>query len=279
MAAQRPLVHVRARDLELVADLGRLDEHLLARERVGQAVVDHRVEHLRVAHAVAEAALRQQVGRARHGLHAPGHDRAGEVAGTDVLVREADGAQARRTDLVDRLGRHFLRNSAVDLGLPGGNLALAGLEHLSEDDVLDLVWRDSGALERAADGGAAELDRVDGGEGAAHLAERRAGGTEDDGLGHAGQDSDGPRRAAARLCVRYLSSRTGSTMRPNVLFVTLANDAYQAAAAVAIPIQPPAWTIDSVPLALPMPSTMNVAASNRNTRLTATDTRNDAIHM
>src|SRR3954454_8718805 len=79
--------------------------------------------------------------------------------------------------------------------------------------------------------------------------------------------------------LRYLSSRTGMTMRPNVLLVTLAKDAYQAAIAVAIPIQPPAFTIESVPFASPMPRTMNVAASNRNTSMTAAETRNDAIHM
>jgi hypothetical protein len=44
-------------------------------------------------------------------------------------------------------------------------------------------------------------------------------------------------------------------IRPNVLFVTPANEAYQAAAAVAIPSQPPAWVIDVVPLASPMPRT------------------------
>jgi hypothetical protein len=55
VGAQRPAVQVGAGHLELVADLGRLDEHLLARERVGEAVVDHRVDRLRVAHAVAEA--------------------------------------------------------------------------------------------------------------------------------------------------------------------------------------------------------------------------------
>ena len=53
--AQRPLVEVRAGHLELVADLGRLLEHLLAAERVAQAVLDHRVERLDVAHAEAEA--------------------------------------------------------------------------------------------------------------------------------------------------------------------------------------------------------------------------------
>ena len=51
------LVEVGARHLELVADLGGLLEHLLAGERVAQAVVDHRVERLGVAHAEAEARL------------------------------------------------------------------------------------------------------------------------------------------------------------------------------------------------------------------------------
>ena len=68
--AQRPLVEVRAGHLELLADLGRLLEHLLARERVAQAVLDHRVERLHVAHAEAEARLREQVRRLRHRLHA-----------------------------------------------------------------------------------------------------------------------------------------------------------------------------------------------------------------
>src|SRR6478672_4219498 len=53
--AQRPLVEVGPRELELVADLGRLVVHLAAAERVGQPVVDHRVQRLGVAHPVAEA--------------------------------------------------------------------------------------------------------------------------------------------------------------------------------------------------------------------------------
>ena len=56
--AQRPAVEVGARQLELVADLGGLVEHLAAAERVGEAVVDHRVQRLGVAHPVAEARLR-----------------------------------------------------------------------------------------------------------------------------------------------------------------------------------------------------------------------------
>ena len=52
------------------------------------------------------------------------------------------------------------------------------------DDVLDLLGRDVGALERGLDRDPAELGGVDGGEAAAELADGGAGGAEDDGLGH-----------------------------------------------------------------------------------------------
>ena len=97
VALEGELVHVRARDLELVADLGGLHEHLLAGERVGQPVVDHRVEHLGVAHAVAEAGLGQHVRGLGHGLHAAGHGHV-QVAGADGLVDDAGrrGCRTRR---------------------------------------------------------------------------------------------------------------------------------------------------------------------------------------
>src|SRR3954467_14757768 len=76
-----------------------------------------------------------------------------------------------------------------------------------------------------------------------------------------------------------LSSFTGSTVRPKVEFVTAANDAYQAAIAVAMPIYPPAYVIDSLASALPTPSTRNVAASSKNTTEIATVVRSDAMNM
>ena len=57
VAAQREGVHVGAGHLELRGDLVGLLRHVLAGERVRQAVVDHRVEQLAVAHAEAEAGL------------------------------------------------------------------------------------------------------------------------------------------------------------------------------------------------------------------------------
>ncbi len=181
--AQRPAVEVGARHLELLADLRRLDEHLLARERVGEPVVDHRVEHLGVAHAVAEARLRQQVGRLRHRLHAAAHADL-HVARADRLVEDHRGAQPRGADLVDRLRGDLLGDARLDLRLARGDLALAGLQHLAHHDVLDLLGLDLRALQRRLDRHAAELGRVERGQAAAHLADRGARGAEDHCLGH-----------------------------------------------------------------------------------------------
>ncbi len=178
LRADREFVHVGAGDLELVGDLGGLVDHLLAGEGVGEPVVGHRVERLHVAHPEAEARVRQQVGRLAHRLHAAG-DGDVEVAGADRLVGEAERAHARGADLVDRLRGDLLRDAALDLGLARGDLALAGLQDLAEDDLLDLLGADAGALQRGLDRDAAELGRFERGEGAAHLADRGARGTKD----------------------------------------------------------------------------------------------------
>ena len=60
----------------------------------------------------------------------------------------------------------------------------AALQHLAHDHVLDLLGLDAGALERAADRDPAEFGGGNGGDRAAELADRGAGGSEDDGLGH-----------------------------------------------------------------------------------------------
>ena len=68
---------------------------------------------------------------------------------------------------------------ALDLGLARGDLPLAGLQHLTEDDLLDLIGGNPGAVEGGLDDGAAEVGGVEGGESAAHLPEGGACGTED----------------------------------------------------------------------------------------------------
>ena len=181
--AQRPAVEVSAGELELVCDLGRLDEHLLARERVGEPVVDHRIEHLRVPHAIAETCLREQVGRARHRLH-PSSNTDLQLAGADRLVQQHRGAQARRAHLVDGLRGHLLGDAGFDLCLARGDLALTSLQDLAHDDVFDLLGRDLRALQRRFDREPAELGRFKRRKPAPHLADGGARGTEDHGLWH-----------------------------------------------------------------------------------------------
>ena len=86
---------------------------------------------------------------------------ASEVAGADRLIDQPDRADPRRADLVDRLGGDLLGDPALDLGLARGDLALAGLQHLPIDDLLDLSGLDVGALEGAADRLAAEVGGVE----------------------------------------------------------------------------------------------------------------------
>ena len=158
----------------------------------------HRVDRLDVAHAKAEARAGQQVGRVRHRLH-PAGDADLEVAGADRLVGEPDRAHARGADLVDRLRGDLLRDPGLDLRLARGDLALAGLQHLAEDHLLDLARVDLGALQRGLDRLAAELGRVLGGERSAHLPERGARGAEDDCLGHRGLSVWGGARPRRKL--------------------------------------------------------------------------------
>jgi hypothetical protein len=72
----------------------------------------------------------------------------------------------------------------LDLGLARGDLPLAGLQDLAEDDLVDLLRVDAGALQRRLDGVAAEVDGVERGQGPAHLAEGSPCGSEDDCAGH-----------------------------------------------------------------------------------------------
>ena len=95
-----------------------------------------------------------------------------------------DGAHARGAHLVDRLRGDLLRDPGLDLRLARGDLPLPGLQHRAHDDVLDLLGRDVGALERRLDGDAAELVASRDDESAAELADRRAGGAEDHGSRH-----------------------------------------------------------------------------------------------
>ena len=100
LALSRELVLLLARDAVILGDVLGGDPHVDVLEGVDEPVMDHRVDHLRVAHARAEATARHQVGRPRHVLHAAGHDDV-RVARPDDLRRQRDGLQAGAAEHVE----------------------------------------------------------------------------------------------------------------------------------------------------------------------------------
>ena len=118
-----------------------------------------------------------------HRLHAAGHDDVG-LAGLDHEVGEIDRVEARQAHLVDRGGGHVHADAGVGRGLAGGDLALAGEEHLAHEDVLDPVGRDAGPLERGLDGDATEVHGSQRCQRTRQLADRGTGTSDDHGPGH-----------------------------------------------------------------------------------------------
>ena len=94
--------------------------------------------------------------RGAHALHAAGDDD-GAFAGADLLRGEGHGAQAGAADLVDAEGGLGVGKAGGAGGLAGGVLALAGGEHLAEDDLVHVSGFDAGALEGSLQRDGAEL--------------------------------------------------------------------------------------------------------------------------
>ena len=129
--------------------------HVIAVEGVPQAVLDHGVDEVEVAHLGAVAQVRGVL-RLAHALLAAGDDD-GRGARLDLLSAERDGAQARAANLVDAPGRAVDRNAGGDRRLAGRVLALAGRQDLAEDDLGDVARLHAGALDGRLDGDLSEL--------------------------------------------------------------------------------------------------------------------------
>ena len=112
-----------AGDLPLPRDVLGGVAHVIAVEGVPQAVLDHGVDHLEVAHLHAAAQMRA-VRRHAHRFLAAGDDDLG-IAVEDRLIAERDRAQARAAELVDAPGRALDRDAGIDRGLARRVLALA----------------------------------------------------------------------------------------------------------------------------------------------------------
>ncbi len=111
--------------------LGRL-AHQLAAERAEEPVLVHGVHDLGVAHAHPESNARQQVRRRRHALGSAGeHDVV--LARRDRERAERERLEARRAGLVDRVGRHGVRDAGAVGDLARRVRAAARLARVPED--------------------------------------------------------------------------------------------------------------------------------------------------
>ncbi len=149
------LVLILARDLPLARDVLGRGAHVVAVEGVPQAVLDHGVDEVEAAHLGAVAQVRGVL-RLAHALLAAGDDDGGG-ARLDLLGAEGNGAQAGAAHLVDAPGRAIDRDAGGDRRLASRVLALAGREHLAEDDLGDVAGLDAGALDSRLDGDLSEL--------------------------------------------------------------------------------------------------------------------------
>jgi hypothetical protein len=182
LGGHREAVLLLPGDLPFLGDVLGGRAHVVAVEGVPQAVLDHRVDELHVAHLGAAAHM-GRVGGERHRFLAARHDDAGIAVG-DLLHRDRDGAQPRAADLVEAPGGLVVRDPRVDRRLPGRVLPLRGGEDLAEDDLVHLGGVDLGALERRLDGDRAEIVGGGVGEAAVERADGGAGRADDDDVIH-----------------------------------------------------------------------------------------------
>ena len=156
MAARGVLVLRGAADVVVLGDHLAGVAHVALLERAPEAVVDHRVDDLAVAHAQAVAHARQQVRAVAHRLHAAG-DGDVDVADADALVREHHRLQSRAAHLVDRQRRDVIGQAAVQRRLPRGVLAEPGGHDVAHDAFVDDLRVDAGAAHGFGDDQRAEL--------------------------------------------------------------------------------------------------------------------------
>ena len=133
----------------------------------------HRVHDALVPEPVTGPGARQQVRRLGHRLHAAGDDDR-RLAGLDHEVGEVNGVEPRQAHLVHGRRRRDHRYAAAHGRLAGGDLALAGAEHLAHQDVVDGFRGDAGPFECGCDGETAQVHGCETSKSTCELADRCA---------------------------------------------------------------------------------------------------------
>ncbi|MNZ92263.1 hypothetical protein D3C78_1112830 [compost metagenome] len=162
--------------------LGR-NAHVVVVEGIPQAVGDHAVDQLAVAHALPGSRRRHHVGGQAHVLLASGDHHLG-ITATDGLGRQVQGLEARTADFVQGQRRHTVGQAGLDRGLAGRVLPGAGGEYLAENHLIDLCRVQPGLLQQALDHGSAQVYRRHVGQGTLEAADGGAGCGDDDHIVH-----------------------------------------------------------------------------------------------
>ncbi len=123
---------------------------------VPQAVGDHGVLHLVVAHAGAPAGGGEGVGGGGHILHAAGHDDLSVAAG-DGPAGLNDRLHAGAAHHAHRVGGDGGGHAGLQSGLAGGVLAQAGGEDAAEHDLVHVLRLHIGPVQGLLDDGGAQL--------------------------------------------------------------------------------------------------------------------------
>jgi hypothetical protein len=169
--------------------------HVTALERTGQAVSHGGVHEPSVAQPVPEPGVREQERREVHALHPAGDHDLG-VARPDLGRGEHDRLEPRAAHPVDRRRRGRIGQPARKRSLAGRCLSGPGLQHLAHQDLVDRrSLGQAGALDGGPDRDTAEVRRRRVRQGAAELADRRAGGADEEDLAVPAGDVTGRGRA------------------------------------------------------------------------------------
>ena len=172
------LVQLFPGDAPDVADVLSGGTHVIVVVSVPQAVLDHGVDDLGVAHPGAPTVGGDGIGSAAHALGAAAHHQDG-VAALDGGGTLDDGLQAGAADHADGVGGHLQGHTGLDHALTGHVLALSGGQDVAEHNLVQPFALDVAALEGLGNDGGAQVSGGDIPQGAAEGADSSTAGTDD----------------------------------------------------------------------------------------------------
>src|SRR3989442_1364953 len=152
--------------------------------RIPETVMNHGVDDRVVTEAITLAGAGQQVGRICHALHAAGNDNF-RVAGLNTLRRKPDGLQSGAANLVYGHRGNIRQKTAAESGLPGRILAQSRRDNVAQDDFVNLLWCQAGALNSRFHNKCAKLRRAHRFQSALKFSDGCTDSANDDGVFHA----------------------------------------------------------------------------------------------